>query len=63
MNRNNSKKFPFNFKYNNSNILETMKKENERQSELINMKIRNLSQVVNEPTGLYKRMDKETKKS
>ena len=61
-NRNNSKHFPFNFKYNNSNVLESMRKENARQNELINMKIRNLSQVVNEPTGLYKRMDKETKK-
>ena len=39
-----------------------MKKENDRHNELSNMKLRNLSQVVNEPINLYKKMDTETKK-
>ena len=57
--RNCPKKFPLNFKY---NILETMKKENERQREIINMRIRNLSQVVNDPINLYRKMDTEGKR-
>ena len=57
--RNFPKKFPLNFKY---NILETMKKENERQREIINMRIRNLSQVVNDPINLYRKMDTEGKR-
>ena len=55
-NRNCSNNFPLNFQYNNSN------KENERRNDLVNMKIRNLSQVVNEPINLYKKMNTETKK-
>ena len=62
LNRNFLKNFPLNFKYNNSKILESMKKENEKQKELINMKIRNLSQVVNDPANLYKKMDNETRR-
>ena len=57
--RNYQKNFPLNFKY---NILETMKKENERQRELINMRIKNLSQVVNDPINLYRKMDTEGKR-
>ena len=62
-NRNCSENFPLNFQYNNNNTkLNSMKKEDEGHNELLNMKIRNLSQVVNEPINLYKKMDTETKK-
>jgi len=55
-NRNCSENFPLNFQYNNDTKVDSMKKENERY------KLRNLSQVVNEPINLYKKMNTETKK-
>ena len=61
-NRNCSENYPLNFQYNNNTKLDSMKKENDRHNELSNMKLRNLSQVVNEPINLYKKMDTETKK-
>ena len=47
---------PLNFQYNNSKIFENMKKEIENRSELINLKIKNLSQYNNNPINVYKRI-------
>ena len=67
---NNRKKFndiSLHFQYSNSKILENMRKENEKQSELINMKIKNLSQINNISKNIYKQMynnnEKEIKKT
>ena len=47
-----------NFQYNNSKILDNMRKANNRQSELINNKINNLSQIVTDPVNVYKNIRK-----
>ena len=47
---------PLNFQYNNSRILENMRKENEKQADLTNLKIKNISQLDNNPINIYKRI-------
>ena len=47
---------PLNFQYNNSRILENMRKENEKQTDLMNLKIKNVSQIENNPINIYKRI-------